>query len=578
MEGINMGNYENFKATIYCPVGNLIDIKDIEAFVKKFEWIEKHIHVGKVYLETYRHGTTIEREQIQGIIEFFQSKGIETAGGITTDGPPDGEGGFDPLCYTKQSTRKLLKEVTEFTASLFDEIILDDFYFTNCRCSSCIEEKKDRSWSQFRLDLMKKVSENIIVGPAKAVNPKVKMVIKYPNWYEHYQEAGYNLEDEPGIFDAIYTGTETRNPMYTQQHLPKYLSYFNMRYMENVAPGRNGGGWYDPYECFYNLTSYAEQAYLTLFAKAKEAMMFSLGSLLSPEYSLCVPINGQIFADMDSYLGELGKPVGVASYLPFHSHGEDYLHNYVGMLGIPLEPYPTYPEHAETIFLTKGAAMDKDIVAKVEKSLRDGADVIVTSGFLADAKSLGFNEVLANVIVTNRKARINSYAYSNDGGVCFGGREESAKAIQIPQLEFMTNDTWELIGGFGEDNSFPILIKTIYGKGHLYILTIPEDCGDLYHYPRKILLPIRQIFLKDSAVLLDSVSKVGLFLYDNDCFILHSFIPWYDEVSVTLKKDYNAIKDLVSGQVIKAELENKDNVVRLRLSPGINRVFKLIKE
>ena len=573
-----MASYNNFKATIYCPVGNLIDITDLKVFAKKFQWIEKHINVGKVYLETYRHGVTIERQQIEKIIAFFKGKGIETSGGITTDGPPDGEGGFDPLCYTRSSTRKLLKEVAEFTASLFDEIILDDFYFTNCRCSSCIEAKKNRSWKDFRLDLMREVSENIIVGPAKKVNPKVKMVIKFPNWYEHFQEAGYNLEKEPHIFDAVYTGTETRNPMYTQQHLPKYLSYFNMRYIENVAPGRNGGGWYDPYECSYNLTSYAEQAYLTLFAKAKEAMMFSLGSLLHPEFSLCIPVNGQIFADMDDYLGVLGEPTGTACYLPYHSHGEDYLHNYIGMLGIPLEPYPEYPLNAKSIFLTKGAAIDKDIISKIAKSLEAGTDVIVTSGFVEDAAKLGFQEVLANVIVTNRKAKVNTYAYSNDGGVCFGGREESAKAILIPQLEYQTNDTWEIIAGFGEDNSFPLLIKTLYGKGHLYILTIPEDFGDLYHYPRKILLPIRQLFHKGSAVLLDSVSKVGLFLYDNDCFVLHSFIPWYDEVSVILKYGYTAVKDLVEDRIIKADLENKNSVIRLRLAPGINKVFKLLKE
>lgn len=573
-----MASYKNFKATIYCPVGNLIDITDIETFAKEFEWIEKHVNVGKVYLETYRHGTTIDKEQMKGIIEFFKERGIETSGGITTDGAPDGEGGFDPLCYTNPATKKMLKEVVELTASLFDEIILDDFYFTNCRCSSCIEEKGDRSWSEFRLDLMRDISENVIVGTAKKVNPKVKMIIKYPNWYEHYQEAGYNLEKEPQIFDAVYTGTETRNPMYTQQHLPKYLSYFNMRYIENVAPDRNGGGWYDPYECNYNLTSYAQQAYLTLLGKAKEAMMFSLGSLLHSEFSLCIPINGQIFKDMDEYLGELGKPVGAACYLPFHSHGEDYLHNYIGMLGIPLEPYPTYPEEAKTIFLTKGAAMDRNILSKVKKSLIDGADVIVTSGFLESASELGFQNILTNVTVTNRKARVNSYAYSNDGGVCFGGREESAKAVLVPQLEFQTNDTWEIIGGFGEDNSFPLLTKTLYGKGHLYTLTIPEDYGDLYHYPRKILLPIRQIFLKNSPVLLDSVSKVGLFLYDNDCFVLHPFIEWYDEVSVILKEGYTGIKDLVNGNVIKAEMENKNMVVKLRLSPGINRVFKLIKE
>lgn len=571
-----MGKYKNFIAAIYCPVKNLIDITDLNEFAEEFAWIEKHIHVGKVYLETYRHGTTIDRQHMLNIIEFFKSRGIEVAGGITTDGEADGEGGFDPLCYTSEKTRTLLKEVIEFTASLFDEIILDDFYFTNCRCHSCIDEKKDRSWSDFRLELMKEISENIIVAPAKAVNPNVKMVIKFPNWYEHFQDAGYNLEDEPAIFDGIYTGTETRNPMYTQQHLPKYLSYFNMRVMENVAPGRNGGGWYDPYECTYNLTSYAEQAYLTLFAKAKEAMMFCLGSLLQPEFSLCVPINGQIFNEVDSYLYKLGNPVGVATYIPFHSHGEDFLHNYVGMLGIPLEPYPTYPDEAKTIFLTKGATKDPNIVNKVKDSLMKGADVIVTSGFVEGATKYGFQDILANVTVSNRKAKVNRYAYSKDGGVCFGGCEEAAKEIIIPQVKFLTNDTWELVGAFGEDNSFAILIKTLYGHGHLYILTIPDDYGDLYNYPRNILTPIRNLFTKESPIDLDSFSKVGLFTYDNNCFVLHSFRPYYDDVAITLKQEFTAIKDVVTGQILKAEKEQDKMVVRLRLAPGVNKIFECI--
>lgn len=572
-----MKKYKNFSVAIYCPVNDLNNITDFNEFSKRLAWIEKHVKVSKVYLETYRSGMMIDSEQMEHIRDFFQSRGIETSGGITANGISDAEGGFTSLCYTNPDTFRLLTQVVEFTASLFDEIILDDFYFTNCRCPSCIEAKGDQTWASFRLDLMQKISKDWIIAPAKRVNPNVQVIIKYPNWYEHFQDSGYNLEAEPHIFDALYTGTETRNPMYTQQHLPKYLSYFNMRYLENVAPGCNLGGWFDPFESTYNLTSYAEQAYLTLFAKAKEVMMFSLGSLLNPEYSLCIPIAGQLFNDVDAYMGELGEPTGTACYLPFHSHGEDYLHNYIGMLGIPLEPWSVYPKDVSTIFLTKSAAMDKNILSKIQRSLMQGADVIVTSGFLEATTQLGFQKLLANVAVTNRKARINRYVYSDDGGISFSGCEESAKAIMIPQLEFHTNDSWELIAGLGEDNNFPILTKTLYGKGRLYILTIPEDYGDLYHYPRRILLPIREIFAEDMPVVLDSFSKVGFFAYDNDCFILHSFQPWYGEINVRLKKGYTAIKDLVSGRVIEAEQENKNMVVRLRLSPGINRVFKLIE-
>ena len=569
-----MKSYSNFNAAIYCPVGDLIDITDFNTFTERFGWIEKHIKVGKVYLETYRQGRMIEREQMERVKQFFLQRGIAVSGGITTDATPNGEGGFDPLCYTNPETVRLLAEVSGFTASMFDEIILDDFYFTNCKCPRCITVKGDRSWSEFRLSLMRDFSSDVIVKEAKRANPNVRMIIKFPNWYEHFQDSGYNLEDEPSIFNATYTGTETRNPLYTQQHLPKYLSYLNMRYIENAAPGLNGGGWFDPYECTYNLTSYAEQAQLTLLAKAREAMMFCLGSLLDPDYSLCAPVAGQTFSDMDSYLGKLGNPTGTSAYLPFHSYGEDYIHNYIGMLGIPMEPTPIYPVGAKTVFLAQSAAMDSDILSKLKKSLSDGADVIVTSGFVKETLGKGF-EQLVNVRMDGGKALVNRYAYSDNGGVTFGGRVEAAEPVLIPQISFMTNDTWELIGGFGEDNSFPILLKSLYSNGRLYILTVPDDTGGLYHLPRAILNIIRQVLSPDSPARLDAAARVGFFAYDNGCFAVHSFLPYYDEIGLTVKGENAALEDIVKGVMLAGHNIDGNTVFNLRLSPGINRVFKL---
>lgn len=62
-----------------------------------------------------------------------------------------------------------------------------------------------------------------------------------------------------------------------------------------------------------------------------------------------VPIGGYVLETMDEFVGGLGNPIGTACYIPYHSMGEDYLHNYMGMLGIPLEPYP-YFESEEKIF------------------------------------------------------------------------------------------------------------------------------------------------------------------------------------------------------------------------------------
>ena len=567
--------YDHFGAAIYCPVQNLIDIDDLNEFGKQFEFITRNVKVDKIYLETYRGGVQIDREKMLKLKAFFGGLGIKTSGGITTDPERSGNGGFDVFCYTNPANRRRLQASVEFTAGLFDEIILDDFYFTNCKCDDCISAKGDKSWAEYRTEMMREVSRDVFINPAKKVNPNVNMIIKYPNWYEHYQESGYNLKDEPLIFDSIYTGTETRNPQYTQQHLPKYLSYFNMRYLENVKPGKNMGGWFDPYECSYNLTSYADQAYLTLLGRAKEATLFSLGSLLNEEFSLCIPLVGQVFASMDKVLGQFGSPIGTACYLPYHSSGEDYLHNYLGMMGIPLEPYPYYPTEAHSIFLTESAAMDESIIEKIQASLKMGATVIVTSGFVGKTRDKGFRN-LAKINVTPRRARVNRYAYSLDGGVCFGGCAEASEKIIIPQLEYPTNDTWELVGAFGEDNSFPILLKTSFSKGKLYVLTIPDDYGQLYELPRAVLKPIRDAFQNDAAVVLDSVSKVTLFTYDNDTFLVRSFRPYIDEVNVIVKRLNAKLQNMVTGKVMEGVTAQGTTVFKMILPPSANRVFKIV--
>ncbi|NLO39871.1 MAG: permease, partial [Ruminiclostridium sp.] len=309
--------YKNFKLAVYCPVGSLTSITDLHRFEEQFRFVEKHLHIDKVYLETFRDFHTIDPGKMKEIKNFFQSKGIQTSGGITTSAWS--RDGFGSMCYTNGDHKNKLKEIVIETAKLFDEIILDDFYFSNCKCTSCIQQKGELSWAKFRCEMMKEISRVYVIKPAKQTNPSVNLIIKYPNWYEHYQETGYNLKDEPELFDMIYTGTETRNPQYTHQHLPRYLSYFMIRYMENVKPGKNGGGWFDPFQCSYNPASYADQGYLTLLGKAAEVTLFSLGNLISRDYALFVPVAGYVMDSADEFLGELGKPTGTAAYIPYHS-------------------------------------------------------------------------------------------------------------------------------------------------------------------------------------------------------------------------------------------------------------------
>jgi hypothetical protein len=171
--------------------------------------------------------------------EFFADRGIKTSAGLgLTANEPNG---FQSYCYSTPADCEKVKAMTEFTARHFDEIILDDFFFSNCKCDRCIAAKGDKSWTRFRTEQLDDVSRDLIIGPAKAINPKVRVIIKYPNWYESFQGLGYDLAVEPKLYDAIYTGTETRDAN-SGQHLQSYQSYLQAQYFNNIKPGGNQGG------------------------------------------------------------------------------------------------------------------------------------------------------------------------------------------------------------------------------------------------------------------------------------------------------------------------------------------------
>ena len=562
------GKYRNFTASVYARVYEVRQMGDLDWLEPRWETISSQVNIDKIYLETHRDMIVAEADTLLKLKRFFQERGVQVAGGITIT--VNERNRFETFCYSNEEHRKKLKEIVEFTAAHFDEIILDDFFFTNCKCERCIRAKGDRSWTRFRLDLLDEAARSLIIGPAKAVNPKVKMVIKYPNWYEHFQGLGFNLETEPKIFDGIYTGTETRDRT-SDQHLQEYLGYFIFRYFENIKPGGNGGGWVDTYGSRY-LDRYAEQLWLTLFAKAPEITLFDFGQLLRqiraadrapwqgqqtsfdfdtmmepvtlPDGTRVKPTTfaraaGYSLEQADGFIGDLGTPVGLKSYKPYHSTGEDFLHTYLGMIGIPMDLMPEFPSDAPMILLTECAAFDPTIVDKIKLQLMNGKSVVITSGLLRELQGRGIGDI-AEIRYTDRKAILKG----------FRGQEDlpPGSNIIIPQIRYLTNDAWELVGGMTQnDLGYPLLLQADYGKGKLYVLTIPENFSDLYSFPVAVLNQIRNVLLKDLSVRVESPGDVSLFLYDNNTFIVESFLPESVDVRVSLDPRYAKIRELTTG-------------------------------
>jgi len=566
--------YENFSVAVYCRAYETREMADLNWLDSRWQDITKQVHVDKVYLETHRDLLIVDDETLNKAKAYFHERGIRTAGGITLT--VNERNRFETFCYSNPEHRQKVKEIVEHTARHFDELILDDFYFTSCKCHLCIAAKGDKTWTRYRLDLLTEAAQSVIIKPAKAVNPKVKVVIKYPNWYEHFQGLGFNLEKEPALFDGLYTGTETRDPS-GNQHLQPYLGYLIFRYFENLKPGGNDGGWVDTGGLRF-MDRYAEQLWLTLFAKAPEITLFDIRQIVRPvnpnmradwqdgktsfdfdamTASITLPdastyqpkmiarAAGVTFEKVDRFLGKLGEPVGIKSYKPYHSTGEDFLHNYLGMCGLPMDLVPEFPTDVNMVFLAETAKFDPDLTAKIKAHLMQGKQVMITSGLLRALQG-GRIEEIVELQVTDRKAVVKDFRAG------WGRPIQASAEMVIPQIQYLTNDSWEEISALDETNGWPMLHSASYGGGTLYVLTIPESFTDLYNLPATVLNRIRQTLCRDMTVRLQGPGKVSLFVYDNDTFIVESFLDESVDVQVVTDERLTTLTDLLTGRTVTA--------------------------
>ena len=562
-------NYRNFDVAVYSRVYETKQMKDPAWLQSRWEAISKNLKVDKIYLETHRDMVVVDQPTLDQAKRFFLSKGVKVSGGITAT--INERNLFETYCYSDPALRQKLKDVVEFTARNFDEIILDDFFFTDCKSDSEIQAKGGKSWTSYRLALMDEAARDLIVNPAKAANPKVRVIIKYPNWYDHFQYLGFDLSTEPKYFDKIYTGTETRDPVRSNQHLQQYHGYSIFRYFENIKPGGNGGGWVDQFGG--GPGRYPEQLWITLFAKAPEITLFNIGTLYqpsTPQESQAAHIAGEVFAKVDGFLGELGKPIGVKTYKPFNSAGEDFLPSYLGMIGIPMDIVPEFPAEAQTVLLTEQAKYDPDIVNKIERQLVAGKTVVITSGLLKALQGKGIEDIV-ELEYTGRTVSTREFQ-----GFRLGGANKAGSDILIPEIRYATNDAWEVVSAqtsASHTSGAPVLLFAKYSKGLLYVLTIPQAMGDLYSYPQGVLRAIRDVLAKNMYVRLDAPSRVSLFVYDNDRFIVESFQDNPVEARIITDKRIGRLRDVVTGTELTGESQQGGTVFTMTLEPGSYRVF-----
>ena len=521
-----MQKYRNFQLASYIWAYYLSH-NDEAQLRKDVDRMLSQAPVSKIYIENHRGRVDIGTDKLRAVKKVLEEYGIKTAGGITAT-VLEGERKpviFDTFCYTDPRHRARFLGIVKDLAEVFDEIILDDFFFTSCRCEMCIKAKGNQSWAQYRLKLMEDFSHEI-VDLAHKINPDLKFVIKYPNWYESFAENGYCPGTQKDVFDGIFTGTESRSPYWSQQHLQSYMSFSNIRLLENTAPGRNGGGWIDPGGSADNSSVFMRQADLTLYAKGKELMLFNYEWMIdSPLLSYL----GQYLRRTDKVCGKLGTPIGIKAYEPYDGEGEDQLYNYLGMLGIPVDPVRDFDFEAPLMFLAANALYDADIYEKLEKYVRAGGNAVITTGFFKGVLDKGITD-MTSVRTTGRHIGGSEFMIGNRNfNVAFTAA--SSERIGFEALNYKTNATWaDIFVQAGEDN-YPVLTEDQYGKGRLFVFNVPENFADLYKFPALVRETIAKhmtiglpayLGIDEALAIADKGSRgsgrVSLLSYDNGIY------------------------------------------------------------
>ena len=379
----------DLRLSAYVTIDGTLQLANSEAARTEAVAYLNGLGISKVYLETYRGASEADEATLIAARDFVLGQGWDVAAGIATyPGPGYGvtsDTGLPWFNYQAPETQEVVERVVRTSARVFDEIIIDDFL-----CSGDMSEISDRvrgnrTWSEYRRDLLTSLSQRIIIGPAREENPGVTVIIKYPQWYDLFHVYGYDVTRQPQLYDRVYVGTETRGAT-TQRYgfVQPYEGFINYRWLATLAGDKIGGAWFDHGDTDEH--DFVDQAYQSVLAGASELILFSHNALRDghPGHDL-LREHFTHLADLAALVRQ--HPVeGVVGYKPPHSDaGTDmYILDKVGMFGVPLVPASRFPVDADALFLPTQAASDPEIVEKVQVWLEGGARrLVMTSGFLA---------------------------------------------------------------------------------------------------------------------------------------------------------------------------------------------------
>jgi hypothetical protein len=189
----------------------------------------------------------------------------------------------------------------------------------------------------------------------------------------------------------------------------------------------------------------------------------------------------------------------------------------------------------------------------MKNHMRAGKDILITSGLFRALQDKGIKDIV-EMEYTDRKADVDTILVST--------RRIPAVAkttIKIPQMTYMTNDSWEDISTLDYGNGWPMLQQIAYSKGNMFIWVVPENFSHIYALPDLALNRLRNILSRDVKVHIEGPAQIALFTYDNNTFVVESFLD--NPVTITLvTEESKSIMDLKSKQVFSGESTQNEKI------------------
>jgi hypothetical protein len=320
---------------------------------------------------------------LRAVRDFFEGNGFTALGGMM---PLYGEAfgkraeGVETrqpvFCYSDLDTVEALEEEIRKLARLFGEVVIDDGFFTSCRCFECAQVCHDGDWGAMRRRLLADVASRW-VRAAHEENRTVRVTVKFPQYYDRYPRFGYDVIRFPKIFDAVWQGTETRNPgTLDYGYVEPYQGYFNLRWMELCAGDKCEAGWFDFLDCDGQL--FFDQAVTTCLGAAKDITIYRYDKSLfngSRMGRLVKSMSG-----LEAMQAAAVNPRGVHVIKPPNVNGgrDLFIYDYLGMLGIPCVPATEIDSSMRSIIVTAHAVRSPAVVDGIARALVAGRHIILT--------------------------------------------------------------------------------------------------------------------------------------------------------------------------------------------------------